>query len=273
MSIHAKLKADEEAAEAELISENTEETPKEEAQASVSPDATPVEEPAPDKDWEAEAKLNEQRFKVLQGKYNAETKRMNEKIKSLEEQVSNPPAEKNEEVPEDDTIYEDFPELAAERKRMEVDRKRIDNLEQQLEQDERAKAEMQFTDALDRAIPDRNELDSNPQFLQWLGRADEMIGAVRQDLLNEAIADQDVERITAIVNAWRASSPKEATQPQQPPASAETPNGTAGTSTVATGQTYTESQVNAFYDALSKGHYRGREVERRQIEKEIDLAM
>jgi len=251
MTIHARLKADEEAAEAELSVVNTPE---------VAEEAKPE---AQETDWKAEAKLNEQRFKVLQGKYNAETRRQRDEITALTEQVKKTP--EPEKMDRDDDFYEDYPEQKA------VDQ-RQDKFDEELEAMKAEQDTERYTSALSEAVPDWQSVDKDERFISWLSENDDMLGDTRSNLMNDAIADRDVERIAAIINAWKVTLPEETTQPQ-PQQHQETPRNSAGGDTVTQGSTYTESQVNIFYDDISKGKYRGREVERQQIERELDLAM
>jgi len=264
MTIHAKLKAEEAAAEAEFNAQLEGDVGNE---ASQEGEQQVSDEVADEPNWKEEADKNEQRYRVLQGKYNAETARMQQRIRELEsvesEKLSFKDGANSGEQEDESDFALEFPDSAQEFSNV---RSEVAELKQQILQEK-------FLTELTALAPDWNEIDQNPDFLGWLGQPDELSGATRQEMLNQAAGD--APRVAAFINAWkdtqRQASQPTATAPQLS-GKYETPSNRAGEALAERGKTYTQAQVNGFYDDVAKGKYRGRQAEAQQIERELDLA-
>jgi len=266
MTIHARLKKQEEEAEAELKAALAGEVTAEEAE-QLQPEQRhevqtedPATEPEEENtiDWELDDNPYKRRYQVLQGKYNAETARYQQRIQELEtvEPVTTEPVEDEDE----DLFGIEYPEA----------RQKIDRVTRELDELKQNETQRAFLSELSALVPDWESIDKDPDFVGWLQEPDEYLGGIRQDHLNQAASDFNASRIAAFIDAWKATQRKAST-PAAPATKYATPSNSAS-GTPAQGKTYTQAQFDNFYDSVAKGKFRGREVEARQIERELDLA-
>jgi hypothetical protein len=81
---------------------------------------------------------------------------------------------------------------------------------QQLRQATQRQQRVEIERTLDRSVPDWRVVYANPAFARWLAQSDDYSGAVRSQLLRDAVAKGDAARIAAIYRGFQA----EAGQPQ-----------------------------------------------------------
>lgn len=191
----------------------------------------------PEPDWK-------QRAKTLEGKYNAEVPRLHGQLKDLNTQLSvaleeihklktatpTEPPKRQELITKDDeetfgsdlidlsrrVVREEFAQLAPHviaeiRKEFAPIRDQVGEVQKKTAQTE----EERFWSAVDAAVPDWREIDSDPQWLEWLGEVDPMVGNSRQEALNAAHTAMDAARVAAIFKVWKGIY-----RPEQPVAPA-----------------------------------------------------
>jgi hypothetical protein len=110
------------------------------------------------------------------------------------------------------------------------------------------------------AVPNFREIDRDPYWHRYLLEFDPLSGRVRQQLLNDAVASGDANRVVAFFRGYqreagRASSPQRSRNTAAP-----------------SKPTYTRAQIGALYEQHRKGAYRGREAEWARQEADIFAA-
>jgi len=208
----------------------------------------PSQQPQPlDEDWK-------HKYEVLQGKYSAEVPAMAEELRrtrgmlerlqaELEELRKAPPTPastpdttliKPEEIDEFGPELYDFvrrvaraevlPELET---RLTPVKKTAETAANTVVETARAR----FMASLN-ADPDFHRFNTDKGFLQWLAQKDPLAGVSRQELLDQAVATNDVDRTLAFFKAYKAtvestSAPSAvASDPRPTPADFVTPGGT-----------------------------------------------
>lgn len=149
-----------------------------------------------------------------------------------------------------------------------------------------ARTRMQAT--MDAQVPDWRELNFNPDFVQWLKLPDPYSGAIRHEMLKEAYGRNETARVANFFKGFLAEEaavdPAErgpdltggaATTPPSnkiplesfaAPGRAKT---AAASGAPAEKPSFTRAQIARFYQDSSSGKFRGKEVERDRIEKQI----
>jgi hypothetical protein len=294
--------------------------------ASTEPTATPTASTAPiapaapaaPTDWE-------QRYRVLQGKYNAEVPRLQDQIKEQSFQIRQladqlaatqrllstmPPQEqpqqkpsvsklvRDEEVAEFGADLYDFVKRAAREAVVpDVDQriantltpvaKKVQEVEAQVstaarkvEETEREKVHRLLTER----VPTWQQLDVDPNFIEWLDQVDPFSGQKRGTLLNVAYQRNDGPRVVAFFEGYlrenAAVTPSATTSlaadqsaPQVPLSSLTAPGapkqGTAGAQEGAGKRIWTRPEIQKFYSDLSAGKYAKRPDDAKKIEQDI----
>lgn len=161
---------------------------------------------------------------------------------------------------------------------------RVAQLEQKLTgvaQSSTATAEQAFTAQLTTAVPNWMAINKQPEFLAWLGEADPVYGLTRQQSLDDAASKFDVARVAAIFKAFIAqSTPAPAPTPTPPTPAQELARQVAPATAPATPPQPTAQpgvmsvrDIEAFYDSVRRGEWRGREQELAQREAQINDAI
>jgi hypothetical protein len=114
------------------------------------------------------------------------------------------------------------------------------------------------------AVPNYQEIDSDPRWHQWLLQVDPYNGLIRQELLNDAIAAGSATRVVAFFRAflrevgqtgavfdWGPGQVLERRRPRPK------------------GPIYTRDQIKHFYELHRRGKFIGREDEWMRLEHEI----
>jgi hypothetical protein len=142
------------------------------------------------------------------------------------------------------------------------------------------KRERYFSD-LEKLVPDYADINVDEAFLGWLTGEDPLSGFKRNAILQNAFNAFDHQRTAVIFNAFKQETGKTAPPPPAPKPSEglETQVSPAGSKTPTTptpddGQKiWSSSEVQDFYNAVTRGDYRGRQDEARRIDAEIDKAL
>lgn len=139
-----------------------------------------------------------------------------------------------------------------------------------------ATAEDRFFDHLARAVPDWETVNQDPGFIAWLQEADPVYGVPRGEVLQTARSRLDAVRAVAVFNAFKAT----VTPPQEP---AKSPSVEKQVSPRASNASpppaprekpiLTQAQVAKFYDDVRRGVFRNREAEMQHIELVINEAL
>ena len=244
----------------------------------------------------------EQRYRSLAGMYNAEVPKLHTQIKEMRDQVQMLHKELEEtraaqvEQPEPEhTITDEDREafgpdlvnliekaadakagqvLAQNReltKELEMLKARLGDVstKQQVSDQDR------FITGLAQQVPNWEELNVDPGFLQWLQQTDPIYGLPRQVALNNAYESLDVNRVATIFNAYQGTqsqaparpNPKEELQRHVAPSSSRASTQPQGTQN---SRIFTSQQIQEFYDDWRRGNISDEQAQR--IEAEIHAA-
>lgn len=250
------------------------------------------ERPDDDESWK-------QRYRTLKGMYDAELPTLHAKIRELEEANrqlqadlervrATPPEPETPANPITDRDREEFGEdlielieRAAEAKTAPL-HKRIAELEQQnqelrgrvgdvSEKVGKTSAETYLARLAD-AVPDWEEINYDPNFIEWLKVVDPVYGVERNVALQVAHKNLDVARVAAIFKAYKESRTPP-TQPQKPAADlgrqvapTRTRSGAPAQQQVQ-GKIWTNAEISQFFDDWRRGRIPQDEAER--IEQDI----
>lgn len=136
-------------------------------------------------------------------------------------------------------------------------------------------AEQSFFDRLTKQVPNWEAINASEAFLAWLGVEDPVYGAPRQTGLDAAQRSLNADRAAAVFRAFEATqstapAPKpNALDKQVSPRAVATPEPTPQADT----PMLTQKQITDFYGDVSRGKYRGRDVEAQRIEQVINQAI
>ena len=283
-------------------SETPAETPQEPVVASTTvsePVQTELDLEPPHDEWET-------KYKVLQGKYNAEVPRLQTQLREMQTHIdrmqgamavlqSAPQAKpevseqsdtakafsnvKPEEVEEYGAEFIDMIERAALQRvapQIEALQNTIKNMAgqlngqvQQVAQKQMLTDEQKFFAKVGEAVPDWQEINTNPEWLEYLGEVDPMSGIIRQVLLNDARRNLDVGRVVNIFKSFTGNTTvsEVPTQPAQTRSEAlakQVQPGRSKATPVQSGQaiaSVSQNDIVKLYDDYRKGLYKGRESE------------
>lgn len=139
-------------------------------------------------------------------------------------------------------------------------------------------ANAKFISQLEKLVPDWATINADPLFLKWCGEIHPLTGEPRQALLEKGANAGNAEQVANVFKAYKTEAGLNA-PPAPDPAKAELETQIApGTSKAlpppATQgeRSFTTTEVEAFYRAVSKGEYKGREAEATALEAQIDAA-
>jgi hypothetical protein len=143
----------------------------------------------------------------------------------------------------------------------------LQNLEQQNAEMQRrlaVEARRNLDAAVERAIPNYRELDQDPEWHRWLLGIDSLSGRQRQQLLNEATASGDAQRVLSFFRSFfRGAGQGADTGQTAQPRSQRVP--TWGPDR----PTYTRAQIAKLYEQHLRGAYKDREAEWQRLEADI----
>lgn len=251
-----------------------------------------------------DAALWEQRYRVLEGKYNAEVPRMAAEIRELKGAIELQLARANRPEPSAepvkpkalvtqqdieafggdlvDLIGRKAQEVAAEREAALL--KRIEDLNSQLAtfgQKQEMSDQDRYLMNLGAEVPNFRQINDDPRWHQWLLVQDPLTGARRQDYLNVASNARDVARTAAIFRAFMAEvTPAASTNKgqqdvqqelQRQVAPARSAASTAPSQPAAASKIWTSKEITKFYDDVRRGFISPKDAER--IESELNAAM
>lgn len=274
-------------------------SPVEPVPAAQAPAPTPVVQNDPEEKWEA-------RYKTLQGMHNRNIEDMKGRLRAIEQQNQQLAAQleaasKAQQTPQkpDPKDAEVFGQDLVEMVQRVAENmfgaavKQIDErfnaIESKLNGTTQAvtqTAEEIFLSRLKEAVPNYVAINSDPDFLSWLAEIDDVYGLPRQSALTSAAEALDADRVAKVFKAFIALKTTNAPAPVEPqpePAQRSAASelerqiapSTVASNPVPAGQptTFRVADVQAFYNDVRLGKYRGREQEAAAIEVRINNAL
>lgn len=249
----------------------------------------------------------QQKYKSLQGMYNADVPRLNAENRDLSSRVSQlegllstmqEPTQQSPAVVEklitDDDVKEYGDSISVMRKaaREEVAqeiaqlRQQIGQLQgvlpqvQQVQTQQKKSAEQTFWSTIANEVPNWNDTNNDPDFQSWLLAIDPLTGINRQTYLEDAQKQLDANRVVSFFRTWEGETGKTSTaqvdrsaqqsQLQKQVAPGRSRNNGAKPS--GQSRTYTQDDIKDFYTDIRKGKFKGRDQERGRIERDIFAA-
>lgn len=237
------------------------------------PPAEQIENPAPQPPADSmpppQEESWEHRFKVLQGKYNAEVPRFaheNKDLKSrlqiledqLEEMKNAKPPEALVKPEEIEQYGEGLIDVARRVAREELASKDalIAKLKAEIDSVKSVQSHVvqdNFFRLLTEMVPDWEALNADANFLSWLDEIDDLTGETRQSLLGRAEQARDPVRAAKFFNTykkmsqtWAAKSTASLEQQIVPPTN-------QAPSTPQAKKIWTRAEISSFYDRLRRG--------------------
>jgi len=295
---------------AEAASENVEDTGAA-YQADSSQDHAPAPKTQERSEGDKTEKTLEQKYKTLQGMYNAEVPRLHaekrelvNRVQQLEQLISSmnaapakPQAPAQKLVTEqDEEDYGDSIEVMRKVFREEMSSKdgEIGELRQmvrqmqgtvvpqvhQLSQNYAVSNEQRFWADLQTTVPDWQEVNGNKEFQSWLLEVDPLTGISRQTYLDDAQRNLDVRRVANFFAAWKGPTGGQNARTQRESQSASElerqvapgKGRSGGAKSQGESKTYTSADIKKFFADVQKGKYKGKETERDRIERDIFAA-
>lgn len=254
----------------------------------VAPAPAPVQPvPAPAQDWE-------HKYRTLQGIHNSHMAELKRRLQSAEQMLQERAAEPPKPTaPEIDTKKdaEVFGEDLVQMVVRIVDTKFghvVNTFDERLKAIEaRFSAATQtvaktgqdlFLSRLEAAVPDYAAINVDERFLEWLTEIDPIYGVERQAALDDAVSKLDAGRASAIFKAFKASvavvqAPAQTPAQQQLERQVAPRQSAAAPAHADTPKLIPQSDVTAFYNAVRRGEYRGKEALAAQIEAELNKAL
>ena len=252
----------------------------------------------------------EQKYRTLQGMYNAEVPRLHAQNKELQSRVSDMekllstltvPQQQTQETVSRLVTDQDLAEYGES---IEVMRKvsreeaaaaqaRIAELEkvirqmqttvvprvEQIAASHAQSMDQQFWTDLNSYVPQWASINENPDFRSWLLEIDPLTGLSRQVYLEDAQRNLDARRVANFFNSWAGNSGSSVAQTsrkvqvsQLEKQVAPGRGKTAAAPANTNGSTYSPEDIRRFFDDVRTGKYRGREAERDRIERDIFAA-
>ena len=309
MALPAAVQRQVEAAEALLNGAN---------QPAVEPPAEPQAQPEPQQEPTAAAPVPapepspapqqpnewEQKYKVLQGKFNSEVPALHHQVKDLSRKLQEQ-AERTEALlrqqetkqaeqrptadPKDvDAFGADLVEMVQRVAQQmlgntaaKIDgfmgsvEKRLVHIEQRLQgttETVAQTAQETFYVQLERMVPDWQAINADQRFLVWLGEDDPLSGRSRQAALDAASGALDVRRTSAIFKAFLDTLPKQPPKANTAVNKQVSPSSVAAAAPVQTeAPSFTEAEVSELYARNRRREFTQKQWE--QIEQSINTAM
>ena len=275
-----------------------------------------VEEQAPQSEPQEQAESGDQepkqndwqqKYRSLQGMYNADVPRLNAENRDLASRVSQlegllstmqEPAQQTPAVAEklitDDDVKEYGDSIAVMRKaaREEVAqeiaqlRQQVGQLQgvlpqvQQVQAQQKKSGEQTFWNTIASEVPNWSDINNDPDFQSWLLEIDPLTGISRQTYLEDAQKNLDANRVVTFFRTWEGATGKtntahvDRTAQQSQLQKQVAPGRSRNNGVKASGQnrTYTQNDIKEFYADVRKGKYKGRDDERGRIERDIFAA-
>lgn len=244
----------------------------------------------------------EQRYRTLQGKYDAEVPRLHQQVKDLTDEVkrlkeaTKPKTEEVQRPKEKVSLVTDADraefgeelidvqrriarEVASEYEdKLEAQAKVIEDLKAQVSNTGNRVGQMSFAQRLAQLVPDFNDVDRDERWIKWLNEHDPMLRGPRRVQAKAAFEAGDAEAVADYVKLWKSTleQPKEQSQRQTELEKQVAPNRSANSArTQGTGKeakVYSEREVQAAWNKVRVLNTRGQVDEAAKLEAEITAA-
>lgn len=277
---------------------------------SVEDTATKSDQREQDRSGTQNEETYEQRWRTLQGMYNAEVPRLHAQNRELSSRVSelekllanlstssSTPAPTVEKLvtAKDEADYGESLDVMRRVSREEAStyQSRIFELEQlvrnmqasvlpkveQISHRQLQSAEQAFWSDLTSYAPEWQSINNNPDFQSWLLEPDPLSGLTRQTYLEDAQRNLDARRVANFFSSWSGNSGQSVAQTSRKASVSQLEKQVspgkgkpAGSAPAASVTTYTPADIRTFFDDVRAGRYKGRESERDRIERDIFAA-
>jgi hypothetical protein len=229
----------------------------------------------------------------LQGKYNKEVPRLHEEMRSIRQENdflrgklellerlvaenSRIGGSQHEESSEEDddiaTLKNDFPEIykAIEKMLRKSLPKDADSKASYAAQAAQQAVMATFQMKLSSLVPDWQQLNTDPNFLEWLKHRDRFSRRTRHELMLEAFSHGDAETVAEFFNAFKALSGDQS-QKAQPRQHISPPVGRSKSPGSQSSRTFKQSEIEEFYRRAALGKVDPQTKDR--FEREILQAM
>jgi len=253
----------------------------------------------------------EQRYRSLQGMYNAEVPRLHaekrelsHRVQQLEQLIASmnaapaapqTPVQKliTEQDIEDygdsiDVMRKVFREEMSSKDTEITELKRLVRQMQgtvvpqvhQLSQNYAVSNEQRFWADLQTAVPDWQDINGDREFQAWLLEVDPLTGIPRQTYLDDAQRTMDARRVANFFTAWKGMTGRQDARTTRGSQSATElerqvapgKGRSGGAKPQGEAKTYSSEDIKKFFSDVQKGKYKGREAERDRIERDIFAA-
>jgi uncharacterized protein YukE len=291
----------EEPPKAEEATPPVEEPPKAEAEQQPEvpeskPEVKPVEPVAQES---SEDKVWQQKYKTLQGMYDAEVPRLHAQVKELQSYVDKLRQEteakpkKSEETKREKLVTDADVEafgadlIEVQRKvarevamefRSEIESLRAENaeLQKQIQQTGSQIGEVTFEQRLHRLVPDFAQINADPKWVAWLDEYDPLIRAPRRAVAQQAFNSGDAEGVAHYVKLFREATAEpaanEAKQTEVQRQVQPTRSAASQTPVSQKGRTYTTKDVEKMFQKITSLNVAQKFDEAKKLEAEIDAA-
>lgn len=253
-------------------------------------------EPVPQES--SEDKVWQQKYKTLQGMYDAEVPRLHAQVKELQAYVDKlrqdaeaKPAKTEEPKREKLVTDADVEAFGADlievqRKvarevamefRSEIEDLRAKNAEllKQIQQTGSQIGEVTFEQRLHRLVPDFAQINADPKWVAWLDEYDPLIRAPRRAVAQQAFNTGDAEGVAHYVKLFRELTTEPAVDAKQAEVQRQvqpTRSAAAQTPVSQKGRTYTTKDVEKMFQKITSLNVAQKFDEAKKLEAEIDAA-
>ena len=253
----------------------------------------------------------QQKYKSLQGMYNADVPRLNAQNRELSDRITQlesllsttQEAPQTQEVQQsveklitDDDIneYGDSIDIMRKAAREEVSQanSRVAQLEaqirqlqgvvpqvQQVQQQQQQSNEQAFWSKLSSQVPNWSEITDSQDFQSWLFEVDALSGVTRQAYLEDAQKRMDADRVAKFFSTWEQENGKPNAQSNRKAQNSQlqrqvSPGRGRSGNTAVSGEapTYSPEDIKKFFADVRQGKFKGRDDERGRIERDIFAA-
>jgi hypothetical protein len=265
-------------------------------------------EAEPEKQEDDDAKVWQQKYKTLQGMYDAEVPRLHGQLKDMQAEFNalkstvekaNNDVEQAKATAEKvakrnlvtDEDRQEFGEemIAFQRKvareetaelsdKLEAVAAQNNELNKQLARQGETVRESSFEQRLTALVPDFAQLNVDPVWIKWLGEVDPMLRGPRSSAAQRAFTEGDAEGVAHYVNLFRES--KQAAEPAKKATSQELesqiqPSKVASTTqrrSSQQGKLYTDSDIRGMFAKVMQLNSSNHTEDAQKLEAEIDAA-
>ena len=271
-----------------------------------------VEEQAPQSETQEQTKSDDQepkednwqqKYKSLQGMYNADVPRLSSENRNLTSRVTQleqllstmekPTVKESVQAeklitPEDEKEYGDSINIMRKAAREEIAqlKQQIQQLQdvvpkvQQVQTQQKKSSEQNFWNTIANEVPNWQDINKNEAFQAWLLEVDPLTGISRQTYLEDAQNNLDANRVVNFFKTWEgefgvaksAQTDRKAQQSQLQKQVSPGKSRNNGTKAAGQTKTYTNADIKEFFSDVRKGKYKGRDDERGRIERDIFAA-